>query len=112
MTMVNFAVATKLSRTSTTRGSMTPPLPSPPSTAPTASIRSTTFASPTADTWQGTPCRAAIRAAIMLVEQLTTIAPGDFVLCDQLIDKTNRRPLSYFGQGVVGHVGGRTSLFP
>lgn len=33
------------------------------------------------------------------------IAPGDFVLCDGLIDKTSRKPGSFFGQGVVGHVG-------
>ena len=33
------------------------------------------------------------------------IAPGDFVLCDQLVDKTNRRPSSYFGSGIVAHVG-------
>jgi 5'-methylthioadenosine phosphorylase len=32
-------------------------------------------------------------------------APGDFVLCDQLIDKTSRKPGSFFGQGIVGHVG-------
>ncbi len=31
--------------------------------------------------------------------------PGDFVLCDELIDKTSRKPGSFFGQGVVGHVG-------
>lgn len=30
--------------------------------------------------------------------------PGDFVLCDGLIDKTSRRPGSFFGDGVVGHV--------
>jgi 5'-methylthioadenosine phosphorylase len=33
------------------------------------------------------------------------IAPGEFVLCDDLIDKTSRRPSSYFGEGIVGHVG-------
>jgi len=32
-------------------------------------------------------------------------APGDFVVCDELIDKTSRKPGSYFGQGIVGHVG-------
>ncbi len=31
-------------------------------------------------------------------------APGDFVLCDDLIDRTSRRPGSYFGDGIVGHV--------
>ena len=31
--------------------------------------------------------------------------PGDFVLCDALVDKTTRKPGSFFGQGVVGHVG-------
>jgi len=33
-----------------------------------------------------------------------TCAPGDFVLCDQLIDQTTRPHGSFFGQGVVGHV--------
>jgi 5'-methylthioadenosine phosphorylase len=32
-------------------------------------------------------------------------APGEFVLCDALVDKTCRKPGSFFGQGVVGHVG-------
>lgn len=31
-------------------------------------------------------------------------APGSFVLPDQLIDRTTRRPNSFFGDGVVGHV--------
>jgi 5'-methylthioadenosine phosphorylase len=31
-------------------------------------------------------------------------SPGDFVLCDQLIDKTSKRPASYFGAGIAGHV--------
>jgi 5'-methylthioadenosine phosphorylase len=31
--------------------------------------------------------------------------PGDFVVCDQLIDRTRSRPNSYFGEGVAGHVG-------
>jgi len=31
-------------------------------------------------------------------------APGSFVLPDQLIDRTIRRPSSFFGDGVVGHV--------
>jgi 5'-methylthioadenosine phosphorylase len=31
--------------------------------------------------------------------------PGDFILCDQLIDRTRSRDNSYFGEGVVGHVG-------
>lgn len=30
--------------------------------------------------------------------------PGDFVVCDQLIDRTRIRPASFFGEGVVGHV--------
>jgi 5'-methylthioadenosine phosphorylase len=33
-----------------------------------------------------------------------TIAPGDFVLCDDLVDKTVRQPSSYFGGGIAGHV--------
>lgn len=32
------------------------------------------------------------------------IKPGDFVLCDQLVDRTCKRPASYFGGGLVGHV--------
>jgi 5'-methylthioadenosine phosphorylase len=32
-------------------------------------------------------------------------APGDFVLCDNLIDRTFRRPGSFFGDGIVGHIG-------
>jgi 5'-methylthioadenosine phosphorylase len=32
------------------------------------------------------------------------IRPGDFVLCDQLIDRTRKRDLSYFGEGLVGHI--------
>jgi len=31
--------------------------------------------------------------------------PGDFVICDQLIDRTRSRSNSYFGEGVVGHLG-------
>ena len=31
-------------------------------------------------------------------------APGSFVLPDQLIDRTTRRPNSFFGDGIVGHV--------
>src|SRR3569833_2022195 len=33
-----------------------------------------------------------------------TIAPGDLVLVDQFIDKTQGRASTYFGDGVVGHV--------
>jgi 5'-methylthioadenosine phosphorylase len=33
------------------------------------------------------------------------LAPGDFVLPDQFIDKTYRRASTFFGEGVVGHVG-------
>lgn len=32
------------------------------------------------------------------------IKPGDIVLCDQFIDRTTQRPLSFFGNGIVGHV--------
>jgi len=32
------------------------------------------------------------------------IKPGDFVLCDQLIDRTRARSSSFFGEGLVGHV--------
>jgi 5'-methylthioadenosine phosphorylase len=30
--------------------------------------------------------------------------PGELVVCDNLIDKTVRRPSTFFGDGVVGHV--------
>jgi 5'-methylthioadenosine phosphorylase len=32
------------------------------------------------------------------------IKPQDVVLCDQFIDRTTRRPVSFFGDGIVGHV--------
>jgi 5'-methylthioadenosine phosphorylase len=32
------------------------------------------------------------------------IKPGDFVLCDQLVDRTSKRAMSFFGSGLVGHV--------
>jgi len=34
-----------------------------------------------------------------------SFAPGEFVLCDNLIDRTARRAGSYFGEGIVGHIG-------
>jgi 5'-methylthioadenosine phosphorylase len=44
--------------------------------------------------------------AISAVGSLTeSCAPGEFVLCDNLIDRTVRRPGSYFGDGIVGHIG-------
>jgi 5'-methylthioadenosine phosphorylase len=33
------------------------------------------------------------------------IAPGDFVIVDQLIDLTKRRVSTFFEEGIVGHVG-------
>jgi 5'-methylthioadenosine phosphorylase len=42
-----------------------------------------------------------IRAVGSLQEQYK---PGDFVICDQIIDRTRSRENSYFGDGVVGHV--------
>jgi 5'-methylthioadenosine phosphorylase len=33
------------------------------------------------------------------------LAPGDMVIVDQFIDRTYRRATSFFGDGVVGHVG-------
>ncbi len=61
------------------------------------------------------PSRANIWALKSLgVEQIVSIsavgsladgyAPGEFVVCDSLIDRTMRRA-SYFGDGVAGHVG-------
>jgi 5'-methylthioadenosine phosphorylase len=35
---------------------------------------------------------------------MTAYKPGDFVLCDQLIDRTSRRDSTFFGSGLVGHV--------
>jgi 5'-methylthioadenosine phosphorylase len=32
------------------------------------------------------------------------IKPQDIVLCDQFIDRTTCRPISFFGDGIVGHV--------
>jgi 5'-methylthioadenosine phosphorylase len=32
-------------------------------------------------------------------------APGEFVLCDDVVDKTVGRPSTYFGEGIAGHVG-------
>lgn len=32
------------------------------------------------------------------------IVPGDFVFVDQFIDRTRHRPISFFGNGIVGHV--------
>ena len=34
-----------------------------------------------------------------------TFSPGEFVLCDDVVDKTVRRPSTFFGDGIVGHVG-------
>jgi len=43
--------------------------------------------------------------AVSAVGSLTErCAPGDFVLCDNLIDRTVRRPGTYFGDGIVGHI--------
>ncbi len=61
------------------------------------------------------PSRANIWALKSLgVEQIVSVsavgslsdgfAPGEFVICDSLIDRTTRRA-SYFGDGIVGHVG-------
>jgi 5'-methylthioadenosine phosphorylase len=61
------------------------------------------------------PSRANIWALKSLgVEQVLSISavgslqeqfkPGEFVVCDQLIDRTRSRENSYFGNGVVGHV--------
>jgi 5'-methylthioadenosine phosphorylase len=61
------------------------------------------------------PSRANIWALKSLgIEQIVSVsavgslsdgyAPGEFVLCDSLIDKTVRRSSSFFGDGIVGHV--------
>jgi 5'-methylthioadenosine phosphorylase len=61
------------------------------------------------------PSRANIWALRSIgVEQIVSVsavgslaedhAPGMFVLPDQLIDRTTRRPNTFFGDGVVGHV--------
>jgi 5'-methylthioadenosine phosphorylase len=62
------------------------------------------------------PSRANIWALKSLgVEQILSVsavgslsenlAPGEFVLCDDLVDKTAGRPSTFFGDGIVGHVG-------
>lgn len=61
------------------------------------------------------PSRANIWALKSIgVEQIVSVSavgslaedysPGTFVLPDQLIDRTTRRPNTFFGDGVVGHV--------
>jgi 5'-methylthioadenosine phosphorylase len=61
------------------------------------------------------PSRANIWALKSLgVEQIVSVSavgslaedcrPGQFVLCDQLLDRTHGRESSFFGEGVVGHV--------
>ena len=61
------------------------------------------------------PCRANMWALKSLgVEQILSVsavgslseeyAPGDFVLCDNIIDRTVSRPSSFFGDGIAGHV--------
>lgn len=62
------------------------------------------------------PCRANIDALKRLgVRDVVSIsacgsfregmAPGDFVIVDQFIDRTGARPRSFFGAGCVAHVG-------
>jgi 5'-methylthioadenosine phosphorylase len=43
----------------------------------------------------------AVSAVGSLREEL---APGDFVLVEQYIDRTSQRPMSFFGPGLVAHV--------
>ena len=44
--------------------------------------------------------------ALSAVGSLTDrCAPGEFVLCDNLVDRTVRRPGTFFGEGIAGHVG-------
>ena len=44
--------------------------------------------------------------AVSAVGSLTEeYRPGEFAVCDQLIDRTRSRTNSFFGDGVVGHVG-------
>jgi 5'-methylthioadenosine phosphorylase len=61
------------------------------------------------------PSRANVWALKSLgVEQILSVsavgslseecAPGEFVLCDAVIDRTIRRPSSFFGDGIVGHI--------
>jgi 5'-methylthioadenosine phosphorylase len=62
------------------------------------------------------PSRANIWALKYLgVEQIVSVsavgslsegvAPGEFVVCDSLIDRTVRRQSTFFGEGIAGHVG-------
>lgn len=38
--------------------------------------------------------------------------PGDFAVCDSIIDRTHGRAKSYFGDGVVGHIGFANAFCP
>ena len=70
-----YAIPTRLFRTGTTRGSITPPLPSPPKIAPPASIASTTFASPVGARRTSTPAAAAMSSIIREVARFVAILP-------------------------------------
>ena len=70
-----YAIPTNGSRTQPTRGSITPPLPSPPITAPTSRIRATTFASPTADRTHSHPSSRAASSTIRDVDMLIATGP-------------------------------------
>lgn len=41
-----------------------------------------------------------------------SFAPGDFVLVDQFIDRTHGRPSSFFGSGLVAHIGFSDPICP
>ena len=55
---------------------MTPPLPSPPMTAPTSFIFSTTFTSPTAAAKYCCPCFCVTSLKARVEERLLTVGPG------------------------------------
>jgi 5'-methylthioadenosine phosphorylase len=52
--------------------------------------------------WLGVQQIISVSAVGSLSERFV---PGEFVLCDELVDKTSRKPGSFFGQGVAGHIG-------
>ncbi len=51
--------------------------------------------------WLGVERIIAVSAVGSLKEE---IKPGDFVITTQFIDRTKSRPLSFFGNGIVGHI--------
>ena len=84
------AIPVMESRTFTTSGSITPPLPSPPRMAFDCSMTSTTLASPTAERTTLAPENpSAIRSIMRLVDKLATNTPGPRCISTQVAAKAN-----------------------